>query len=141
MFRKVVLAVDGSEDSRKAAELAEAIAGTFQSEVLVVHVRELAYTGANTWAPEWEPEELDAFMTAFVSRLTAQGHRASSEIPEAPKGHEGHAIADQAAKMGADLIVMGSRGRSRLADAVLGSVAGSVIHHASCPVLVTPRAS
>jgi hypothetical protein len=39
--------------------------------------------------------------------------------------------------MGADLIVMGSRGRSRLADAVLGSVAGSAVHHASCPVLVT----
>jgi nucleotide-binding universal stress UspA family protein len=38
--------------------------------------------------------------------------------------------------MGADLIVMGSRGRSRLAGVVLGSVAGSVIHHASCPVLV-----
>jgi nucleotide-binding universal stress UspA family protein len=141
MFRKVVLAVDGSEDSRKAAELAEAITSSFQSEVLVVHVRELAYTGANTWAPEWEPEELDAFMTAFVSRLTAQGHPASSEVPEAPKGHEGQAIADQAAKMGADLIVMGSRGRSRLADAVLGSVAVSVLHHASCPVLVTPRAS
>jgi nucleotide-binding universal stress UspA family protein len=101
----------------------------------------LAYTGANTWAPEWEPEEVDAFMTAFVSRLTAQGGRASSQIPEAPKGHAGHAIADAAAKMGADLILMGSRGRSRLAETVLGSVADSVIHHASCPVLVTPRAS
>jgi nucleotide-binding universal stress UspA family protein len=38
--------------------------------------------------------------------------------------------------VGADLIVMGSRGRSRVAGAVLGSVAGSVIHHASYPVLV-----
>jgi len=38
--------------------------------------------------------------------------------------------------MGADLIVMGSRGRSRLAGIVLGSMAGSVIHRASCPVLV-----
>jgi nucleotide-binding universal stress UspA family protein len=38
--------------------------------------------------------------------------------------------------MGADLIVMGSRGRSRLAGIVLGSVTASVIHHASYPVLV-----
>jgi|SRR6266536_242975 nucleotide-binding universal stress UspA family protein len=141
MFGKVVLAVDGSEESRKAAELAEAIASRFQSEVLVVHVRELTYTGAGTWAPDWEPEELDAFMTEFVRRLTAQGRRASREIPEAPKGQEGHAIADVAAKIDADLIVMGSRGRSRLADAVLGSVAGGVLRHASCPVLVTPRRS
>ena len=57
-------------------------------------------------------------------------------MPEAPEGHDGQAIADAAAKMGADLIVMGSKGRSRLAGVVLGSVAGSVIHHASCPVLV-----
>jgi nucleotide-binding universal stress UspA family protein len=38
--------------------------------------------------------------------------------------------------MGADLIVMGSRGRSRLAGIVLGSIVGSVIHHAPCPVLM-----
>ena len=43
-----------------------------------------------------------------MSRLTAQGRRASSEILEAPKRHEGRAIAD-AATVGADLIVMGSR--------------------------------
>jgi nucleotide-binding universal stress UspA family protein len=72
----------------------------------------------------------------LVSRLTAQGRRARSEILEAPKRHEGHAIADAAATMGADLIVMGSRGRSRLAGIVLGSMAGSVIHRASCPVLM-----
>jgi nucleotide-binding universal stress UspA family protein len=135
MFRKVVVALDGSEESKKAAELAEAIARRFRSEVLVVHVRELAYTGANTWDPEWAPE-VEASMAALVSRLTAQGRRARSEMPEAAEGHEGHAIADAAAKIGADLIVMGSRGRSRVADAVLGSVAGSAIHHASCPVLV-----
>jgi nucleotide-binding universal stress UspA family protein len=41
------------------------------------------------------------------------------------------------AKMGADLIVMGGgRGRSRLAGIVLGSMADSVIHRASCPALV-----
>ena len=52
------------------------------------------------------------------------------------KAQAGKAIADAAAKVGADLIVMGSKGRSRLAGAVLGSVAGSVVHDASCPVLV-----
>lgn len=135
MFRKVVVALDGSEESKKAAELAEAIARRFRSEVLVVHVRELAYTGGGTWDPEWAPE-VEASIAASVSRLTAHGRQASSEIVEAPEGHEGHAIADAAAKIGADLIVMGSRGRSRVAGAVLGSVAGSVIHHASCPVLV-----
>jgi nucleotide-binding universal stress UspA family protein len=36
----------------------------------------------------------------------------------------------------AELIVMGTKGRSRLAGIVLGSVAGSVVHNASYPVLV-----
>jgi nucleotide-binding universal stress UspA family protein len=88
MFRKVVVALDGSEESKKAAELAEAIARRFRSEVLVVHVRELAYTGANTWDPEWAPE-VEASMAALVSRLTAQGRRARSEMPEAPRRPRG----------------------------------------------------
>ena len=69
------------------------------------------------------------------SRLTAQGRRAGSEIMEAPKRHEGRAIADAAATMGADLIVMGSRGRSRLAGIVLGSVTASVITMLPAPSL------
>jgi hypothetical protein len=59
-----------------------------RSEVLVVHVRELAYTGGATWDPEWAPE-VEAFMAELVRRLTAQGRPASSEILEAPEGHEG----------------------------------------------------
>jgi nucleotide-binding universal stress UspA family protein len=135
MLRKVVLALDGSEESKKAADLAEAIARRFESAVLVVHVRALVYSGAAAWAPEWVPE-LEAFMADFVRRLTAEGAPATSEILEAPEHHEGHAIADAAARIDADLIVMGSRGRSRLANAVVGSVVDSVLHHASCPVLV-----
>jgi len=53
MFRKAVLAPDGSDVSRKAAELAEAIAQRVHSEVLVVHVREFTYTGGSRWVPEW----------------------------------------------------------------------------------------
>jgi nucleotide-binding universal stress UspA family protein len=135
MFRKVVLAVDGSEESRKAADLAEAIAGQFRSDVLVVHVRELVYSGASVSSPEWTPE-VQAFLTEVASRVKAQGLRASSEVLEATKGRAGKAIADAAARTEADLIVMGSKGRSRLAGIVLGSVAGSVVQNASCPVLV-----
>jgi nucleotide-binding universal stress UspA family protein len=41
--------------------------------------------------------------------------------------------------MGADLIVMGSRGRSRLAGIVLGSIVGSVITMLSAPILSGAR--
>jgi nucleotide-binding universal stress UspA family protein len=86
-------------------------------------------------SPEWTPD-VQAFLTEVASRVKAQGLRASSEVLEATKGRAGKTIADAAARTEADLIVMGSKGRSRLAGIVLGSVAGSVVQHASCPVLV-----
>src|SRR5262249_35028332 len=39
----------------------------------------------------------------------------------------------------ADMLVVGSRGRSGVAAVVLGSVSTACVHHASCPVLVVPR--
>jgi Universal stress protein family len=54
---------------------------------------------------------------------------------EAPKRHEGRAIADAAATMGTDLIVMGNRGRSRLAGIMLRSVTASVITMLPAPSL------
>jgi nucleotide-binding universal stress UspA family protein len=129
------LAVDRYEESRKAAELGAAIARQFQSDVLVLHIRELVYSGAAVDSPEWTPD-LKAFMARLVSQLTAHGLQCSSEVLEAAKGRAGKVIADTAVKTEADLIVMGSKGRSRLAGILLGSVAGSVVHNAVCPVLV-----
>jgi nucleotide-binding universal stress UspA family protein len=135
MFRKVVVALDGSEESKGRQNWPKPSPAGSAATSSWCTFEDWPTPEPNTWDPEWAPE-VEASMAALVSRLTAHGRRARSEIPEAPEGHEGHTIADAAAKVGADLIVMGSRGRSRVAGAVLGSVAGSVIHHASCPVLV-----
>ena len=47
-------------------------------------------------------------------------------------------IVAYAKKTGADLIVMGTHGRSGFQHALLGSVAERVVHHSPCPVLVVP---
>ena len=54
---------------------------------------------------------------------------------------QARAIADAAADEGADLIVIGKRPHSWLADAVLGPVAVHVVHHPPCPVVVVPAAA
>ncbi|MEG4214803.1 universal stress protein [Microcoleus sp. Pol14C6] len=51
-------------------------------------------------------------------------------------GDPGHCICESAENWGADLIVLGRRGRTGFAEAFLGSVSNYVVHHASCSVLV-----
>ena len=48
-------------------------------------------------------------------------------------------IVARATATGAELIVMGTHGRSGLAHALLGSVAERVVQHAPCPVLIVPK--
>ncbi|MEG4498993.1 universal stress protein [Microcoleus sp. F10-C6] len=51
-------------------------------------------------------------------------------------GDPGHCICESAENWGADLIVLGRRGRTGFTEAFLGSVSNYVVHHASCSVLV-----
>ena len=51
-------------------------------------------------------------------------------------GDPGHSICESAQNWGADLIVLGRRGRTGFAEAFLGSVSNYVVHHASCSVFV-----
>ncbi len=73
-----------------------------------------------------------------VELAGAAGFSASGEVVS---GKPSEAICHAAAETGAELIVMGTRGRSRVQVAVLGSVSAAVITHATCPVLVIPPAA
>ena len=56
-----------------------------------------------------------------------------------PVGRPENEIVARANATHADLIVMGTHGRSGLAHALLGSVAERVVRHTSCPVLIIPK--
>jgi nucleotide-binding universal stress UspA family protein len=135
---RILLAVDDSEPSARAVDAAAVMAEASGGEILVLHVREITPTRTAVGAslePRWGAEQLVA---DIVDRLRLQGIRAEGEMHAAQLGHAAYDIAYAARCIGADLVIMGSRGHSGLAALFAGSVAHQAIRRAHCPVLVVP---
>ena len=135
MFDRILLAVDGSEDSGKAVTMASELASISKGEVVVFHVREKAAVRYGSF--DVNLAEADGDIADEIAReLKEQGVSARSERHVAYHGHTGKMIAEGARENDADVIVMGSRGLSDLAGIFLGSVAHKVLHLSPCPVLI-----
>jgi nucleotide-binding universal stress UspA family protein len=76
-----------------------------------------------------------------VAELSDEGLNVSSKIINDIKLQPGEDIADVARDIGADVIVVGTRGHSAIRGLLLGSVAQRLLHIAPCPVLAVPPAS
>jgi nucleotide-binding universal stress UspA family protein len=130
MFEKIVLAVDGSEHSTKAAEVTAGL-GRDGAEVLVVHVHEVGVVASIETS-----SDAQSLVDGVVRELNDAGVKATGSAVSARAGSAAPALLDAAKAFGADVIVMGTRGLSDFAGLLLGSIAHKVIHHAECPVLV-----
>jgi nucleotide-binding universal stress UspA family protein len=144
---KILLAVDGSVSSDRAAELAKSFRLPLDSVIRVVAVHR-PYT--DTLSVSWASMGGDASTNGEteeeiqVGLLREAVARAEADLrPSCPKvegfvlrGRPGTAIVDEAGAMDADLIVVGSRGHGRIATMLLGSTAAEIVDHALCPVLV-----
>ena len=131
MFEKILLAVDGSEHSNRAVEVAADIARKSDGEVYAIHVHEVGLV-----VPVETNLEAHAIVDDTVNELLADGVKAGGDAVSARSGGIPGAIAESAESFGAGLIVMGTRGLSDVSGMLLGSVAHKVIRHAACPVLV-----
>jgi nucleotide-binding universal stress UspA family protein len=135
MFDRIVLAVDGSEPSTRAAEAALETAHKFGSDVTIIHVMEHELS----WVADIELEsrtEADDFLDGVVRRFKESGLSARGELRRAPVTLVAQEIIDVATETGAGLVVMGTRGLTDWRGLLVGSVARKVLHHAPCPVLV-----
>jgi nucleotide-binding universal stress UspA family protein len=136
-YRRIVAATDFSDCSAAALAWAKAIARTFHSELTLVHANaitpliegvpaNLGYTVEYQLDGAWKA--LDQFAATQLA-----------DVPSARKlvvtGAAADSIVSTARTVGADLIVMGTRGATGVGRVLLGSVAESVIRHADRPVL------
>jgi nucleotide-binding universal stress UspA family protein len=144
MFKHILLATDGSAASENAAQLAVDLARTHGARLTAVYVADpypfLSIGQSN-------PLGFQSYMAAAqqhaaeaharVAALCSQGGESvvlQARMVENVTAASG--IVQLAADEGADLIVVGSHGRSGIARLMLGSVAGKVVAESPIPVLV-----
>ena len=140
MFKTIVWATDGSEAADHSLGHVRTLASEAGAHLLVLHCAEYLQGGgrsAHLPADAAEDEHRESIQRQ-VGELTAAGIDASLQVISVGAGGAAHAIAEFAAEHGADLIVVGTRGRTALAGLLLGSVTQRLLHLAHCPVLVTP---
>ena len=141
MYRKIVLAYDGSEAGQKALIDCEEMAQMHKAEVCLVAVMPpaAALIGGEGFVYDARREEEDRrryqdVLGEGISRLASKGHRTSGEVVVGEAVDE---IARFARKMDADLIVVGHKHLDSWAGRWWrGSLSKSLIEHSPCSVLV-----
>ncbi len=144
MFKHILLGTDGSPCSERAATLAVDLARVHGAEITALYVVDpYPYLGIG----EANPYGFQAYMSA-AQELGVQAHAKVAALcsvgPSAVQLTQRtvqdvtayHGIVETAQIEGADLIVVGSQGRTGLSRILLGSVATKVVAQASVPVLV-----
>ncbi len=137
MFETIAWATDGSELADKALEHVRKLAEIHGSRIVAVHANELL-TGRFGGGPLLADEpDLREKIAGQVDELREAGFDAELKVRTGSQDIA-RLVESAAEQVGADLIVVGTHGRGRVAGAVLGSVAKGLCHTAHRPVLVVP---
>ena len=130
---------DFSDAAMQSLQLARSLARDHGAKLVILGVAMPAMPVSEVYVPVGE-------MAGQVEEMRRQVTKLASTITDVPveshalQGIPGHAIVSVADEIQADLIVMGTHGRSGLSRLVMGSVAEDVMRHAHCPVLtMKPR--
>jgi nucleotide-binding universal stress UspA family protein len=137
MYRNILVAVDGSKESKLALADAIDLALGSNARLTVAHVQTPSPGFArNTAVGAAAAAELPAYHSKLLSDMV---DLVPKELPVTKlllAGNPAAAIVKAAKQYEHDLIVIGSRGRGRATAALLGSVSHEVLHEAHVPVLV-----
>jgi universal stress protein A len=138
---KILVPVDFSESSARALDEAIGLAREFGAELIVFHCYELSLPPFGRGAYDLAPPEsyVESIRAAALETTRLWADKARARKVRAQErigaGLPASEIVSLAQELGADLIVMGTRGRSGLEHVLLGSVAERTIRFAPCPVL------
>jgi len=154
LFKNILVAVDGSESSKRAAHVALGLAEKLRAQLIVLHAISppTSYYRSNFPVPVGmappppSQKEIDTYyayarrvalgiVADTVSEAKKVGTNVKTELPEGVSSVV-ETIINHAAKEHVDLIIVGTRGLGGFKKMLIGSVSSGVISHANCPVLV-----
>lgn len=139
---KMLVGVDGSEPSARAVQWCATHAPALEAEVVAVYVVETIVCPPDPFGyaamppPEPDLDEIHKRIEAdWCASLTA------ATVPfrvVLERGPAAHALIDAANREGADLVVVGRRGRGGFAELLLGSTSHALSHHLDRPLVIVP---
>jgi nucleotide-binding universal stress UspA family protein len=139
MFHHILVAVDGSKISDKALETAIEEARVWKATVHAIYVVETGLFSSlpmdNTWEIMYSMLEKEGNKSLSVAREKAEKEGVKIEAA-IRQGHAGNEIVRAAKETGADLVVVGSHGKSEVDRLLLGSVSSFVVSNCPTNVLV-----
>ncbi len=138
MISKILVPIDGSETATKAARYAIDIAKHFKASIIIVTVVE-KHPVIGRLAPELNEtrqiiEPIGYYLREAAEQFTGDIKKLCDEngVPAGISIRTGNPVREivkECEKSGADLVVMGTHGRSALSASILGSVSCGVVHH------------
>ena len=131
-IEKILVPVDFSEHSAMALDLAIDVAKAFGAGIHLLHCYQLHPGGVSPYGITVPAEFDEKIREAAAETLTAAGIEAGASLSSM---FPSLVISETASEIGADLIVMGTRGLSGIKHVLLGSVAERTLRLAPCPVL------
>lgn len=145
-FNKIILAVDGSKVSKKAAKKAFSLAKEIDIDVYAIHVFQIPTNLYPSPSVNISPHTSSAYIVDISKSIKKKGESILDEIAkmgsdmgvkvkkELVEGIPDDEIIKSANKN--DLIVMGSKGHSTLDRILVGSVSEKVLHHSNASVMI-----
>jgi nucleotide-binding universal stress UspA family protein len=136
MFRKILVAVDSSQQSNAALAIAVDLAQRYQASLSLLHA--FAHVSDLLGSPQYR-HLLEARSVLGQQVLDSARRQVGDAVPvdtQLIEGPAAPAILRVAVEDRCDMIVMGSRGQGQLAGLLLGSVSSAVAQQAECPVLI-----
>jgi nucleotide-binding universal stress UspA family protein len=146
MISKIIVPSDGSKTAQRAAVYAVDLAKQLKASIIILSIIDqrslIARTVPASKTPRHTIEPIEDYLKEAAQRYTGEIKKLCDKSGVAAEisikiGHPVEEIVKEAKRSKANLIVMGSQGRSALSATVLGSVSYGVIHNdTSIPILI-----